>query len=429
MSSPLEAIIRAAATATLDPDAVPAAAHLLSDEFVSEHVERYRHLHAHPELSSSETETAAYITARLGELGLAPFAVGGTGVVAVVENGDGPVVAFRADTDGLPILEQTGLDYASSATGVLPSGEAVPVMHGCGHDTHIVAGLGVAQLLVERRDEWSGRVVLIFQPAEETAAGARALLDDGLWLKAPKPDVVLAQHVGPAPELVTFLNPGNMASLADSWRITVFGKGAHGSQPEQSIDPIVQAAAMVLRLQTIVSRELAPQTPAVVTVGTFHAGLKENIIPETAEFTVNVRTPNEEVREQVLSAIRRIVAAEATASGAREPRIEEISRFPRLYNDPGLTPGVAAALEAEFGAGTVISMPMGMGSEDAGLLGDAIGVPVVFWGFGSMPVSEFAGGMPAANHSPFFKPNARSAVITGTRAAYAGILHFVGSER
>ncbi|WP_127794698.1 amidohydrolase [Agromyces sp. LHK192] len=423
MSNIIETIAAAAAqgvTGTTPTD--------LSEEFVAEHVEIYRYLHAHPELSSSEVETAATITRRLEELGLEPFACGGTGVVAVLRNGDGPVIAFRADTDGLPILEQTGLEYASTATGILPSGDVAPVMHGCGHDTHVTAALGAAQLLLERRDAWSGTVVFVFQPAEETAAGARAMLADGLWERAPKPSVVLAQHVGPMPENLTALSAGPMAMLADSWRITVHGRGSHGSMPETSIDPIVAASAMVLRLQTIVARELSPRTPAVVTVGTFHAGLKENIIPASAEFTVNVRTPDEQTRDQVLSAIRRIVSAEAVASNAPEPTIEEINSFPRLYNDPAMTARVAAALEAEFGVGMVLDEKLGMGSEDAGLLGDAIDVPVVFWGFGSLPLTEFATGeLPAANHSPFFRPNDRSAVVTGTRAAMAGILCFVGN--
>ncbi|SFR91796.1 hippurate hydrolase [Agromyces sp. CF514] len=399
----------------------------LSEEFIEEHIEIYKHLHSHPELSSCEHETASFIRTRLAELGVESFVSGGTGVVAVVENGDGPVIAFRADTDGLPILEQTGLDYASEATGTLPNGDTAPVMHGCGHDTHVTAALGAVQLLLERRSAWAGTVVFVFQPAEETAAGAKAMIDDGLWQQAPKPSVVLAQHVGPLPEHVVFISEGSMAMLADSWRVTVHGRQAHGSSPEMSIDPIVQAASTVLRLQTIVSRELSPRTPAVVTVGTFHAGLKENIIPETAEFTVNVRTPDESTREQVLAAIRRIVSAEAAASGAPEPTIEPINAFPRLYNDPEHTFAMKAALEAEFGVGRVVDEKMGMGSEDAGWLGDAIGVPVVFWGFGCLPLASFASGeLPAANHSPFFRPDARSAVVTGTRAAMAGILHYVG---
>lgn len=238
------------------------------------------------------------------------------------------MVGFRADTDGLPIAEETGLDYASTATGTLPDGATAPTMHGCGHDTHITSALATAQYLQDHPESWQGTVVFIFQPGEETAYGAKAMVNDGLWDKAPRPDVLLAQHVMPIEAGKFALRAGNMASLADSWRITVRGRQAHGSQPENSLDPIVAASAMVMRLQTIVSRELAPMTPAVVTVGTFHAGLKENIIPESAEFSINVRTPDEQVRTQVLNSIRRIVAAEAMASGISEPAIVEINRFP-----------------------------------------------------------------------------------------------------
>lgn len=396
--------------------------------FVEEHVKMYKEFHRAPELSSEEHRTAEAIEARLDELGIEHFRSGGTGVVGLLANGEGPVVGFRADTDGLPIAEETGLDYASTATGTLPDGSEAPTMHGCGHDTHITAALAAAQYLSEKRDAWNGTVVFIFQPGEETAWGAKAMVDDGLWDKAPRPEVVLAQHVMPLQAGKFWLRPGNMASLADSWRVTVRGRQAHGSQPENSLDPIVAAASMVMRLQTIVSRELAPMTPAVVTVGTFHAGLKENIIPEIAEFSLNVRTPDEEVRAKVLSSIRRIVAAEAQASGIGEPAIVEINRFPRLFNDAEHTVRATKALEAGFGEGSVIAAPLGMGSEDAGWLGDAIGVPVVFWSFGGFAEKAFAEGTsPAGNHSPQFAPDAELSVINGTGAAVAVLLEYLGN--
>ncbi|GAA1763721.1 M20 family metallopeptidase [Pseudarthrobacter sulfonivorans] len=395
--------------------------------FVAEHVEMYKGYHRAPELSSAEHGTAEAIEARLSELGIEHFRSGGTGVVGLLTNGEGPVVGFRADTDGLPIAEDTGLDYASTATGTLPDGNEAPTMHGCGHDTHITAALAAAAYLTANRDTWRGTVVLLFQPGEETAWGAKAMVDDGLWDRAPRPEVVLAQHVMPVEAGKFWLRAGNMASLADSWRITVRGRQAHGSQPEKSLDPIVAAASMVLRLQTIVSRELAPITPAVVTVGTFHAGLKENIIPETAEFSVNVRTPDEDVRTHVLGSIRRIVAAEAAASGIDEPAIVEINRFPRLFNDAGHTARANAALMAGFGTDAVVEAPLGMGSEDAGWLGDAIGVPVVFWAFGAFPAAAFAdGAAPAGNHSPHFAPDAELAVVNGTGAALAVLLEYLG---
>ncbi|WP_433875807.1 amidohydrolase [Sinomonas atrocyanea] len=397
------------------------------EAFIEEHIALYKAFHRAPELSSAEHRTAESIEARLTALGIEHFRCGSTGVVGILRNGDGPVVGFRADTDGLPIAEETGLDYASTATGTLPDGSEAPVMHGCGHDTHITAALAAAQYLTERPDEWAGTLVLIFQPGEETAWGAKEMVDDGLWDRAPRPEIVLAQHVMPQEAGTFWLRGGNMASLADSWRVTVRGRQAHGSQPEKSLDPIVAASSMVLRLQTIVSRELPPTTPAVVTVGTFHAGLKENIIPETAEFSLNVRTPDEDTRERVLSAIRRIISGEALASGIDEPAIVEINKFPRLFNDEEHAARVAAALRAGFGKDAVKEQPIGMGSEDAGWLSDAIGVPGVFWSFGAFPADEFTDGRtPAGNHSPQFAPDAELAVVNGTGAALTGLLAYLG---
>ncbi|SDW87184.1 hippurate hydrolase [Arthrobacter sp. cf158] len=399
------------------------------ESFINEYVEVYKHLHAHPELSGQEFETASYIESHLTGLGIENFRCGVTGVVGILENGDGPVVGFRADTDGLPIAEQTQLDYASIDTGRLPDGATVPVMHGCGHDTHITAALALAALLTERRGLWSGTLVLIFQPGEETAYGAKAMVDDGLWERAPKPEAVLAQHVLALERGKILIRGGHMASLADSWKVTVHGKQAHGSQPQESIDPIVAAAAMVLRLQTIVSRELAPSTPAVVTVGTFHAGLKENIIPESAEFTINVRTPDEATRDTVLTAIRRIIAAEAAASAMPAPTVTELNSFPRCYNDPQAALRVMDAFAADFGPDAVTEAPLGMGSEDAGWLSDAIGVPGVYWAFGAYEPELFADGTsPAGNHSPFFAPDAHTAIIGGTGAALSGVLAYLGRD-
>ncbi|ALV43685.1 amidohydrolase [Pseudarthrobacter sulfonivorans] len=412
---------QAAASVTLAPGIK------VSPDFVTEHIEMYKAFHRDPELSSHEHRTAAAIEARLDELGIEHFHSGGTGVVGLLRNGEGPVIAPRADTDGLPIAEETGLDYASTTTGTLPDGSTAPTMHGCGHDTHITNALAVAAYLTANREAWSGTVVFLFQPAEETAAGAKAMVDDGLWDRAPRPEVVLAQHVMPQPSGTFTLRPGHMASLADSWRITVRGRQAHGSQPEKSIDPIVAASAIVLRLQTIVSRELPPTTAAVVTVGTFHAGLKENIIPETAELSLNIRTPDEETRTKVLEAVRRIVNAEAAASGIGEPDIVEISRFPRLFNDAEHTERVAAAFREAFGEESIINAPLGMGSEDAGWLGDAIGAPVVFWAFGGFLAAEFEDGKaPAGNHHPAFAPDPEAALVHGTAAALSAVLSYVG---
>ena len=387
----------------------------------------YRHLHAHPELSMQEFATATLIEERLDDLGIESFRCGGTGVVGILRNGNGPVVAFRADSDGLPIEEATGLDYASADTGTLPDGTVVPVMHGCGHDTHVASLLGAADVLAGNRDAWSGTLVLIFQPGEETAAGALAMLDDGLWDRAPRPEVVFGQHVMPRPVGTVSISSGPVAAMADSLRVTVHGQQSHGSQPQDSIDPIVMAAHMVTRLQGIVSRELDPRKAAVVTVGTFHAGLKENIIPASAEFTLNIRTFDEDVRAQVLAAVRRIIEAEAAASGAPKPTIEEMYRFPQCFNDPDAVPAVTEALRGSLGAGSVEITPPMMGSEDFGHLGTAIGVPSVFWMFGGTPAEAFDGPAPVpVNHSPFFAPDLGGSLAGGVSAAVAVLLSRLG---
>ncbi|PRA10037.1 amidohydrolase [Arthrobacter sp. MYb211] len=386
--------------------------------------ESYLHLHAHPELSMQEHATADYIQGRLSDLGIKNFRCGGTGVVGIHANGPGPVIAFRADSDGLPIKEDTGADYASVATGVLADGTEVPVMHGCGHDTHVASALAAAQVLARSTDSWSGTVLWIFQPGEETAAGAQAMLADGLWDKVPHPQVVLGQHVFPFQTGSIAVTEGSAMALADSLKVTLFGKQSHGSQPQDSIDPIVLGAHIITRLQSIVSRELHPLSPAVITCGTFHAGLKENIIPDRAEFTLNIRTLTEEVRAQVLSAVTRIIEAEAVAGNAPAPLIEPLYNFPRLYNDPQQTQSVASAFGTEFGAEQVRFVPPAMGSEDFGALADALGVPNVFWMFGGFDTT--AGPAPV-NHSPHFLPDYVPALDTGVRAALAAIGYYVGS--
>jgi amidohydrolase len=400
----------------------------LSAGHTTEMHEIYKHLHAHPELSMQETHTAEYILGKLDRLGLETFMCGGTGVVGILRNGDGPVVGYRADTDGLPIQEDTGLDYASTTTGTLPDGSEVPVMHGCGHDTHITVGLTAVQLMTENRDEWAGTAVFIFQPGEETAAGAKAMVDDGLWDKAPKPTIIYGQHVWPGLAGTVNVSKGTAMAMADSWKVTVHGKQSHGSQPEQSIDPIVLGAHMVVRIQTIVSRQVHPMKSAVVTIGTFHGGLKENIIPASAEFTVNVRTFDQEVRELVLGSLRRIISAEAEASGAPEPSIEEISSFPQCYNDPSSAEDLMTALEEVLGKDAVLETPPVMGSEDFGLLAEALGVPSVYWFFGGHPQEELDGETPpAGNHSPFFAPVIEPTLTTGVRAAMTALLSKLGT--
>ncbi|QTG82703.1 amidohydrolase [Arthrobacter crystallopoietes] len=389
--------------------------------------ELYRHLHAHPELSMQEHRTAEFIEQQLDGLGIENFRCGGTGVVGILRNGNGPVVGFRADTDGLPIKEDTGLDYASTDTGILPDGTEVPVMHGCGHDTHTAVLLTVARMFGESREAWAGTLVLIFQPGEETAAGAAAMVADGLWERAPKPEIVYGQHVMPGLAGTVSLSVGNAMAMADSLKVTVHGRQSHGSQPQDSIDPVVLGAHMVVRLQTIVSRELDPRQAAVVTVGTFHGGLKENIIPASAEFTLNIRTFDDGVRAQVLAAVRRIVSAEAAASGAPEPEIEELYTFPACYNEPAEAEGLAEVLRGAIGQDAVSVVPALMGSEDFGHLAAAIDVPAVYWFFGGHSAEVVNGDGPVPmNHSPFFAPVMEPTLSTGVKAAVAALRSRLG---
>ena len=383
----------------------------------------YRQLHGAPELSMQEHATADLITERMDGLGYETFRCGGTGVVAVLHNGPGPVVGFRADTDALPLAEDTGLDYASTARGTLPDGTEVPVMHACGHDTHVTSAIGAATLLADERRAWSGTVVFLFQPGEETAMGARAMVDDGLWDRAPRPEVVYGQHVWPGRAGEVEITAGTAMSESDAWTVTVHGRGGHGSRPEDTIDPVLLGAHMVVRIQSVVAREVPAQKSAVVTVATFHAGLKENIIPAKAEFTVNVRNLDPEVRDTVLAALRRVIAAEAAASGAPEPGIEELYTFPLLVNDPDETARVTDVLRGALGEDKVLDRPAVMGSEDFGHLPDAIGVPGVYWFFGGMPDEVVGGDDPVpTNHSPHFGPVIEPTLTTGVTAAHQAIM-------
>jgi amidohydrolase len=400
---------------------------LLTDEQRAEMHDLYRHLHANPELSMQEHRTSALIQSELEKTGIEAFLCGGTGVVGILRNGDGPVVAFRADIDGLPIKEDTGVPYASTATGLLDDGTEVPVMHGCGHDTHAATLLTAAKLLAGRKDRWAGTIVFIFQPGEETGAGAKAMVEDGLWNKAPKPEVVYGQHVMPALSGTIQYATGHTMTQADSWKVTLHGRQSHGSQPQDSTDPIVLGAHIITRIQTVISREIDPRRAAVVTVGTFHGGLKENIIPASAEFTLNVRTFDDAVRQKVLTSLRRIIKAEADASNAPEPTVEELYTFPRNYNDPQATDDVVKALGRELGEGNVREVEPLMGSEDFGILAEAIGVPSVFWFFGGHTEETMAADPVPVNHSPFFAPAMEPTLSTGVQAAVAAILSKVGA--
>lgn len=388
----------------------------------------YRELHASPELSMQEFDTADRLEQLLDELNIEHFRCGGTGVVGILHNGEGPTVAFRADTDALPVAEATGLNYASKATGKLDDGTEVPLMHACGHDTHMATAITALRYLVTHSESWSGTLVMIFQPGEEIAAGAQAMVDDDLWEKAPKPEVVYGQHVWPSLAGTISYTSGDAMAMADSWKVTLHGEGSHGSQPQDSIDPIVLGAHIITRLQGIVSREIDPRAAAVVTVGTFHAGVKENVIPASAEFTLNVRNLDPDTRETVLAALRRIIKGEAATSGAPEPTIEELSTFPRNYNDPEETAAAVAVMQQEFGEDAVIEAPPVMGSEDFGILASSIGVPSVFWMFGGHTQERLDSGQVPVNHSPYFAPVLEPTLTSGLRGVLSVLMSKLGSS-
>ena len=386
----------------------------------------YVHLHQNPELSLLETQTAAEIAERLRSFGYEVQHIGG-GVVGVLANGEGRTVLVRADIDGLPVVEATGLTYASTKTAVDATGATVGVMHACGHDVHITAALGAAQLLANARDAWSGTYLAVFQPAEETAAGARAMVSAGLVDRVPKPDVAFAQHVlaaPPAGEVATASGP--VLSAGDSIRITVFGKGSHGSMPHLGVDPVVLAAAVILRLQTIVAREIAPGQFGVVTVGSVQAGSKSNIIADRAVLLVNVRTYDLAVRDKVVAAIERIVRAECAAAGSpQEPSFEYYDQYPLTSNDAGVTEVVTAAFERYFGSDRVRHLDRVPASEDFSIIPDAFGVPYTYWG----GLGGFLPGMPVfPNHNPAFAPAIRPTLCTGTEAIVVAAMAYLGKD-
>lgn len=378
--------------------------------------ELYRDLHEHPELSFEEERTRGIITERLIALGYATQQIGG-GVVGVLANGEGRTVLARADMDALPVTEMTGLSYASDTEGV---------MHACGHDTHIVCGLGAAEVLARARDSWSGTYIALFQPAEEVGAGARSMVEDGLTDRVPTPTVCLAQHVLGAPvsgHVATAAGP--VLSAASSLRITVHGKGSHASMPHLAIDPVVLAAAIVGRLQTIVSRVLAPDEFGVVTVGSLQAGTTANIIPDEAVLLVNIRTYDQGVHTRVIEAIERIVRAECAASGSpREPEFESYESYPLTTNDPGVTETVTAAFQRHFGADRVEQMTPATASEDFSVIPDAFGVPYTYWGNGGfLPGREVVG-----NHNPGFAPDPQPTLRTGTEALVVAALAYLAAD-
>ncbi len=385
----------------------------------------YKDFHSHPELSMQEERTARMAADRLRAAGYeVTTGVGKTGVAGLLRNGDGPTIMLRADMDALPVKELTGLPYASSATATDSEGKTVPVMHACGHDMHVTWLIGATILFARTREAWRGTLMPVFQPAEETAQGARAMIDDGLFKRFPKPDVVLGQHVMVGPSGVLSSRAGVVTSAGDSLQIRMFGRGAHGSMPQASVDPVVMAAATVLRLQMVVSREIAATEAAVVTVGSLQAGTKENVIPDEAIIKLNVRTFDEGVRKRVLAAIERIVNAEADASGApKKPEITSLDRYPLVINDPEATRRVADAFRRHFPADCVQETGPTTASEDFGSFGAEWGAPSVFWFVGGTDPGIYAraqnegkiGAIPT-NHNPYFAPVIHPTLETGVEA-------------
>ncbi|MDT3329527.1 amidohydrolase [Microbacterium sp. KSW-18] len=395
----------------------------------------YTDLHRHPELSFQETRTAGVITRELAALGLDyEEGVGRTGVVTVIRSGDGPVVWLRADMDGLPVPEQTGLPYASTARGVDPAGQDVPVMHACGHDMHVTAMLGALEKLQATRGEWSGTVVAVFQPAEEYGAGAQAMIADGVFDRYPKPDIVLGQHLTPLPAGTIGVRPGTQMAASDGITVTLHGRGGHGSRPHSTIDPIVMAAATVMRLQTVVSREVDPREMAVVTVGSIHAGLKNNIIPAEATLELSLRYPDDAARADILARVERVVRAEAAASGAeQEPTITTLHTLPPTINDANATARLTAAMDRAFGEGTVVDPGMFTGSEDVSWFAREAGAPLVYWFWGGVDPQQYADAAAAGtisrdiptNHSPFFAPVLHPTIERGVDALTVAAREFL----
>lgn len=388
--------------------------------------EFYLDIHEHPELSAHETQTAAQLASRLRSAGYEVSEhVGGTGVVAVLKNGAGPTIMLRTELDALPVEEKTGLPYASKVRTKDDEGHEVPVMHACGHDLHMAALLGTAEIMAHSETTWHGTLILIGQPAEETVGGAEGMIRAGLFTRFPKPDAIVALHVGNIfPAGVVAITPGTYNTNSDSVRITIYGKGGHGAMPQTTIDPIVIAARTIVSLQTIASREVKPGELAIVTVGYVRAGTKNNIIPDQAEMGLTIRTTKPEVRKQVLAAITRITKAEAAAAGApREPQVDLYESTDLVYNNPELAEKLRAPLEAALGKANVVTAEPITPSEDFSYFVEQ-GVPGFYFSLGGADPQKFAeakaeGTSLPSNHSPLFAPDVDPALHTGIVAEVA----------
>ena len=412
--------------------AMPAAAQTLGGEVEKQMpslMAIYKDLHANPELSFMEVRSAGILAAEARKLGFkVTEKVGGTGVVAVMENGPGPVVMVRADMDGLPVTEQTGLAGASKIRVTTKEGVETGVMHACGHDTHMTAWIGVARLMAANKAKWSGTLVMIGQPAEERGAGARMMLADGLYTRFPKPQYALAFHdAAQFPAGMIGYTPGYALANVDSVDILVKGVGGHGAYPQTTKDPIVLASRIIGALQTLVSREISPLDSAVVTVGSFHAGAKHNIISDEAKLQLTVRSYSDEVRDHLLDGIARIAKGEAIAAGVPEDRMPVVSvdkneYTPATFNTPEFTEEMAAFLKTSFGDKRVVQMPPVMGGEDFSRFGreDKSIKSLIVW-VGGVPQAEYdaakkEGRTLPSLHSPFWAPEAPAVISTATEA-------------
>lgn len=389
----------------------------------------YRDLHQNPELSFQEVRSARIMADAARKAGFeVTEKVGKTGVVAVLRNGPGPVVLIRADMDGLPVVEQTGLAYASKARGVSTAGVESGIMHACGHDTHMAGWIGAARALAANRDRWSGTLVMIGQPAEEINSGAEAMLKDGLFTRFPKPDFALAFHdTADLPSGTIGVKPGFALANVDSVDITVKGLGGHGAYPHTTKDPIVLASAIVMRLQTLVSREASPFDPSVVTVGSFHGGAKHNIIPDEVKLQLTVRSYSDESRKLLLDGIKRIAAGEAQTAGVPADRMPVVTVDPNpglaTWNTPDFSERMSTFFKGRFGAARVVETPPSMAGEDFGAFArtDPERIKTLIFWVGGRPQEEFdaakrEGRVLHGLHSPFWAPEADQVVATGAEA-------------
>jgi amidohydrolase len=400
----------------------------------------YRHFHAHPELSGNEVQTAGLLARELRACGCeVTTGVGGHGVVGVLRNGSGPVVMIRADMDALPVREQTNLPYASEVEARDAQGTAVGVMHACGHDIHMTVLAGTARILSRMTAAWSGTLLLIGQPSEETVSGAEMMLKDGLYERFPRPDYALSLHVGPGlPAGVAGFREGIFSAGADSLDLVIRGVGGHAAHPDQACDPVVIAAQVIMALQSVVSREVPPREFAVLTVASVHGGIKHNMIPDEVLLRLNIRYYKDPVRSILLSAIARIVSGIAKAAGVPENRMPELTLLdesvPPLTNDPALTREVMAACRKALGNGQVYVIDPLAGSEDFGIFGDVNPpVPICYFRIGADRASEGAGtgrSVPDASlHSAFFGPEPAPIIRTGIRAMSAAVFDLLPTNK